>query len=327
MSVRDQLRWTVGRAVLARSGTPARLLRAGAPWRWPWRGARLAVARDNGLGDVLMATPLLREAKRRRPGLHTVLHTTRFAALVRGLPYIDEVLPFEARPAEAIYLRYEDAIPPVAPLAQILADCAGLRLHDMVPDCVVQPALAARWRDAWAGLKRPHIVALRRASRWTANKDWPEANWAALLARLGSRATIIEIGEADATSATAAPPVAALPVAAPGGVDLRGRTTLAELAAAVAAADLYLGPPSGPMHIAAAVGTPGVVIVGGYEHPRGYAYPALRTLYTPLACAPCWLQGPCPHQRACLAAISVGDVEAAVWRTLRPQAGLPAPAG
>jgi ADP-heptose:LPS heptosyltransferase len=306
------LRWAAGRPILARSGLPARLLRAGHPWRW--RGARLVVARDNGLGDVLMATPLLREAKRRRPGLHTVFHTTRFAALVRGLPYIDEVLPFEPRPAGAIYLRYEDATPPRVPLAQIFADHVGLRLADWAPDCVVAPARVETFRAGWAALPRPRVLVLRRASRWAPNKDWPDARWAALLARLGEAATLIEIGAPDADLGA---------VAAPHYLDLRGRTTLEDLAAAVAAADLYLGPVSGPMHIAAALGTPCVAICGGYEHPRGYAYPEnlVHTLYTPMPCAPCWQPKACPHGRACLTAIGVAEVEAAVWRMLRQDAG------
>jgi ADP-heptose:LPS heptosyltransferase len=310
----EHLRWAAGRGILARSGLPARLLRAGHPWRW--RGTRLVVARDNGLGDVLMATPLLREAKRRRPGLHTVFHTTRFAALVRGLPYIDEVLPFESRPAGAIYLRYEDATPPRVPLPQILADHVGLRLDDWVPDCVVEPARVEKFRADWAMLPRPRVLVLRRASRWAPNKDWPDASWAALLARLGAAATLVEIG---------APHAGLSAVATPHFRDLRGRTTLQDLAAAVAAADLYLGPVSGPMHIAAALGTPGVAICGGYEHPRGYAYPASLTdmLHTPVPCAPCWQPTACPHGLACLTAIDPAEVEAAVWRMLRRAGAAP----
>ena len=38
-----------------------------AAWE-PWRWAELHVARHDNLGDVLMATPALRELKRRNPG-------------------------------------------------------------------------------------------------------------------------------------------------------------------------------------------------------------------------------------------------------------------
>jgi ADP-heptose:LPS heptosyltransferase len=307
-SLKKQLQWTIGRRILARSGVPARVMRLGAQWRWPWRRAELIVARGGGIGDVLMATPLLREAKRRHPALRTILYTNHCAALVRGLPYIDEVRPLEAMPANAIDLTYEDAIPPGVPLPQILADHVGLRLDDIVPDCVVSQDRIAYFRGLWAELPRPHFVVLRRAGYWTRNKDWADTSWVGLLTRLGDTATIIEIGEEDAKLAA---------VVLPNYIDMRSQIPLHELPAVIAAADLYIGPVSGPMHVAAAVGTRGVIICGGYEHPIGCSYPGHHMLYTPVPCAPCWLRGPCPNQHACLTAISVADVEAAVWEVLR----------
>ena len=60
-------------------------------------------------------------------------------------------------------------------------------------------------------------------------------------------------------------------------VDLRGRTSLPELVAAIAAADLFIAPDTGPMHIAGAVAVPAVVIYGGYMHPNSTAYPGIST--------------------------------------------------
>src|ERR1700744_5544546 len=108
-SLRKRIQWVIGRRILARSGVAARIMRLGVRWCWPGHSAELVVARDAGMGDVLMATPLLREAKRRHPAIRTIFYTTKFAVLVRGLPYIDEVRPFETKPANAIYLSYEDA--------------------------------------------------------------------------------------------------------------------------------------------------------------------------------------------------------------------------
>ena len=306
---KEQFRWTIGRRILARSGLPARAIRSGNLFPTA-RSTPFMVARDAGLGDVLMATPLLRQAKLRYPGLRTIFYTSKYAPLVRGLPYIDEILPFEARPADAIYLKYEDAIPPRAPLPQIFADWVGLPLDSVVPDCVTREDLVAHFRASWAELPRPHIIVLRRAGRWTPNKDWPDLRWAELMARLGGAATLIEIGEGD---------MGLIPISAPNYVDLRGQTGLEELAAAIAAADLYVGPVSGPMHIAAGVRTPAVTICGGYEHPIGCSFPNNHMLYTAVPCAPCWLQGPCPNQHACLTAISVDDVEKAVRQMLRQE--------
>lgn len=304
-----QLEWSVWRPIRARSGPLARLIRIGRWWRWPWSARELAVARDSGMGDVLMGTALLRAAKRRDPKLKTIFYTTTFAELVRGLPYIDEVRNIAHSSADAIYLNYEDALPPKAPLPQIMADNARVNLDgDLMPDCVVDPARKASVEADLSGYPTPRIVILRKASQWTPNKEWPDDRWLALLDRLSQSATIIEIG---------APTEAAGDLAADHYIDFRGKTSVTDLPAIFAAADLYVGPVSGPMHIAAAVNTPGVAICGGYEHPLGYAYPNIRMLYTATQCAPCWLTEPCPFGKKCLTAISVDEVERAVWEMCR----------
>ena len=81
------------------------------------------------------------------------------------------------------------------------------------------------------------------------------------------------------------------------------------MAALVSVADLYIGPVSGPMHIAAATGTPAVAIYGGYENPVGYAgYPRHIGLYSELPCAPCWRSDACPYARKCLTMIQPSRV-------------------
>jgi ADP-heptose:LPS heptosyltransferase len=310
-----QLRQALKRKVLARSGLPAWLLRGSWPRRLLRRAESISVSRDAGLGDVLMTTPLLRYVKQLAPDCRTRLYTTTFAPLVRGLSYIDEVLPYELRPPEAHYLTYEEAIPTKCHLAQIFADHFGLRLPDTVPDCVVRLDLVEAYRAAWASWPRPHILVLRRASGWTPNKDWPNTYWDILLGNLTKTCTIIEIGVDPQQSAPQS--------FEKGYIDLRGRTDAEHLAAAVAAADLYLGPVSGPLHIAAATNTPALLIGGGYEHPSVTRYPTSTMLYTDVACAPCWLNTPCPHNRVCLTSISPAAVEQAIWRTLEEFAGKP----
>jgi ADP-heptose:LPS heptosyltransferase len=263
------------------------------------------VWRRGGIGDVLMCTPALRELKRARPGSRIRLYTD-YPSLVGDLPYIDDVMPIEATPPDAVWLEYETRIPPPPHLhlSKIIGETLGVEVTDVRPDCVIDPALVARFRAAWQGLQRPHIVINRHASSWTPNKAWPEGHWTELIRRLSQNASVIEVG------------------ASPGMesddfgdryVDLRGLTTLEEFVAAIAAADLNLGPMSGPVHIAAAVGKRSVVIIGGYEGPSNAGYPSNIALYTPVECAPCWLDAPCPYGLRCLNVISPDQVERAVW--------------
>jgi ADP-heptose:LPS heptosyltransferase len=290
------------RRVSPHSGLLARLVRYPNPFARPWRRPVLDVVNDAGLGDVIMCTPGLRELKRRNPKCHVRFYS-KFGLAVQGLPYIDEVLPYEDRPSPAVYMDYSDLIPPRARLIPLMADRLGLRLADEQPDCAVDPHEIARYHDLWQAYPRPHIIVQRRGSGFTPNKDWPDGYWTTLTARLRKRGTVIEVGAA--TDPTAA--------AAENYIDLRGQTTLPQLMAAIGAADLYIGPSSGPMHIAAAQGKPLVVIYGGYEHPSHTPYPRRVALYTQVPCAPCWLNTACPYDRKCFAAISPATVEEAAW--------------
>ena len=147
----------------------------------------------------------------------------------------------------------------------------------------------------------------RRSGANTPNKDWPDDYWEELIDRLLERGTVIDIG---------ARVNGRRPRSGPRYVDLVGRTTLPQLMAAIAAADLHVAPITGTVHLAAAVGVPSVVIYGGYEHPGLTAYPGNINLYSPVECAPCWLRTPCPFDRKCLHLITPDEVEAAVDRLL-----------
>jgi hypothetical protein len=227
---------------------------------------------------------------------------TNIPSLVRGLHYIDEVLPFGTQPKDAIYLRYEDAMPPRVHLAEIIGDNLGLKVRSVRPDCVIDLGLVRRFRESWRLIPRPHIVVQRQASPWSPNKDWPEKYWIELIAMLSEQAAVIEIGSK----------ISEQKIFSGSYIDLRGQTSLEELAAVIAAADVFVGPVSGPAHIAAAAGTPAVIIIGGYEHPINTHYTGNVSFYTALACSPCWLTEPCPYDLKCLKMIRPNTVANAV---------------
>jgi ADP-heptose:LPS heptosyltransferase len=295
----------IGRPLLRRSGPIARLLRHPNPLKRPWDRPTIELARCGALGDVLMCTPVLRELKRRNPHCHIRFYT-KYGSLVDGLPYIDEVLPYEQKPAGTLYMSYEEAVPPEVHLSRIIGDTLGLEVTDTRPDCITRDDLVENYRQSFAHLPRPRIVFLRRSGPWTPNKNWPDPNWVTLITSLARNATVIEIGQEDAAAAA---------IASCNYVDLRGKTSLDELAAVVAASDLHVGPVSGPMHIAVAVGTPSVTICGGYESPRGLEHlPDMKSttnvfLSSDLPCSPCWLRSPCPIGLKCLTSISPAQVE------------------
>ncbi len=258
-----------------------------------------------------MATPALRKLKELNPNC-VVRFYTNYEQIVRGLPYIDEVLPFAERPLKKrVYLEYASIVPSPVHLSKLFGDRLDVNVTDTKPDCIVIDSVVDKFKKDWTNLPEPRVVVLRRASRHTPNKDWPSEYWRDLIEKLCQFGSVIEIGGGDEER----------PVFSQNYIDLRGETSLDELVAVIAAADIYTGPVSGPMHIAAAVGTPSVVIIGGYEHPVNSHYPGNIEFYTSLPCSPCWLLEPCPFDLKCLKVISSAQVQQAimnVWKKIRP---------
>ncbi len=95
-----------------------------------------------------------------------------------------------------------------------------------------------------------------------------------------------------------------------------GKTTLKSLAAMIKRCHLFITNDSGPMHIAAAVGTPIVAIFGSTDpsetSPLCDKYKIVRK---PVDCSPCWKRE-CPTDHECMELIKVSDVMDAVKEML-----------
>ncbi len=108
-------------------------------------------------------------------------------------------------------------------------------------------------------------------------------------------------------------------------IDLTGKTTLAELAAVIQSANLYIGADSGVMHIAASVGTPIVAIFGPSNVDAWSPWtPTSKSIVVRSApeCSPCsyvghsiGLREGCPA-RTCMKMVTVNHVLTAVEQIL-----------
>jgi heptosyltransferase II len=111
-------------------------------------------------------------------------------------------------------------------------------------------------------------------------------------------------------------------------VNLAGKTTLRELSAALKLCRVLLTNDSGPMHIAAAVGTPVVVPFGSTS--AALTGPGLpsdsrhQLLSAKAACSPCFRRT-CPIDFRCMTGISVEDVVAAVLHAAAKPPTAPSP--
>ncbi|MGC8639627.1 MAG: glycosyltransferase family 9 protein [Isosphaeraceae bacterium] len=261
-----------------------------------------------------MATAVFREVKHRNPACHVTFYTsTKYLEVAESCPFIDQVRPAEDAPGDAIWMNYARLIRPGRPLrrplVKTLGDFLGVKVRDVRPTWSADSVEVARFQEAWADLPRPWVVVTRKASGCTPNKDWQNENWETLIDRLLTGCSVIEVGTPQSNRRHRSQP---------NYVDLVGQTTLAQLTAAIAAGDLHVGPLTGTVHIAAALGIPSVVICGGYEPPQTTDYQGNVILCSTVSCAPCWLNTPCPYDKKCLREITPDQVEAAVntvWNT------------
>lgn len=143
-------------------------------------------------------------------------------------------------------------------------------------------------------------------------KAWPREYWLELIGMLeAANINWLIVGQGEALK--------------PGdGRDLTGRTSLRELMALLAEANVVITGDSGPMHLAAAVGAPVVAMFGPTTAEWGFfpAGPEDKVLELPLSCRPCSLHGAAGSSgdrncdRRCLGGISPSAVLEAALQTL-----------
>ncbi len=170
----------------------------------------------------------------------------------------------------------------------------------------------------------PGASGRRRYKAWEAHKFAQVADH--LQERFAARVVIVG-GTADALEAGRIASSMAMPA-----VQLAGKTTTGELAAIAERAELLVGIDSGPMHVAAAMGTPTVALFGPTDHTRTGPHGEGHQIITAaggqkaagLPCSPC-VRGRSGRPesceaRACMRGITVQQVVEAADRVMGARA-------
>jgi len=160
------------------------------------------------------------------------------------------------------------------------------------------------------GQKIPPFVAVNPVAFWE-TKLWEDAKFALLGDRIREELGVMVV----LTGGEAAPLEKIRKQMKTRALNAGGQTSLRELAALYKKAHLVVTTDSGPMHLAAAVGTPVVALFGPTDPARTGPYGAgHRVIRTGVSCSPCFRKQ-CPHPR-CMTEISVGTVFDAVREKL-----------
>ncbi len=150
------------------------------------------------------------------------------------------------------------------------------------------------------------------------NKRWPPERFGALAVEIHRRhglASIVTWGPAERELAEQ------IVAASAGAASLAPPTSIADLFALSAAASLMVSGDTGPLHIAAASGTPIVGLFGPTDSRRNGPWSPDDVSVSRFAACGCHHQRRCTQARWCLDDVQVGEVAAAVDRRL---AGAPA---
>ena len=158
------------------------------------------------------------------------------------------------------------------------------------------------------------FVAFAVGANWP-NKRWPVEHFAALADRLYHAhyvPVLVGGGRLDETLAEDILRASEIPP-----VNLVGRTNLKQLAHVFTRAALVLGGDTGPVHLAAGLRVPTVMLMGPTDANRNGPYGQLQNaIEVDRPCRGCWKRA-CPKGLDCLAAISVDAVAAKIGAVLR----------
>jgi heptosyltransferase-2 len=173
---------------------------------------------------------------------------------------------------------------------------------------------------ARGGVKQQEpVIGVIPGSQW-GTKRWPAERFAALIERLAglsqARCALFG-GTQDRALATAITATCRVPV-----LDFIGQTSVQELPAYLERCTVVVSNDTGPMHVAAALGKPILVLYGPTVPAQGFTPYGVpwEAASVPLECRPCSAHGPqrCPllHWR-CMLDLSVEQVAAGVQRLLQ----------
>lgn len=255
---------------------------------WVGRRPVVAIALVEHMGDIMAAEPLSRRARQMFPNARILWFVRHpYATLVQHYPALVKTVPVTCltewlllrdgigadvvwdlhltgrtcpqcgipveRHGEAQTLTFENYYRRGS-LLTVQSLCAGLDPIDQTPALELDEAVARSVTDL--GLQA-RFVAIHCASN-EAIRDWPREKWAALLEHISGQLGlhVVELGlaarvvERDTSRSRS----------------LCGLLSIMQTAEVIRRAALFIGVDSGPAHIANAVGTEGVILLGRYRN-------------------------------------------------------------
>lgn len=222
---------------------------------------KILVIRSGAMGDVLLATPIIRKLFKDRKGFCTIDIATRYKDIFKNSPYVNNVIqPKELRELKTSYelilnldlAQEKNKNVHITDAYHFMA--FGLNEEDKnlsnnQPELFSSENEVSRIEDWTKKFPNGYIVCHNRVDESQPYRNVPLPEWNKLLFKIlgESKLPIIQVGSKD------------MDVAIHGQnelIDCRDEFTLQELKEVIQRAKLFLGTDAGPLHIAACTNTP-----------------------------------------------------------------------
>jgi ADP-heptose:LPS heptosyltransferase len=258
-----------------------------------WNGKRIMFQRVGGFGDLVLLTPVFREIKRRWPTCHIAISCMAkpYGVVLEGLPFVDELLPFpllcETAEKYDAWIFYENAIEKnkraeELHMTELFGEIAGITgIEDLKPEYRIRPTEAIWANEAYPRNSARRITlqagASGRCRRYPLLGDLlneiVKKGWEVFL--LGAENDIPALRGKKLT-----PQVRNL-------TDLG--LTFRQSCAVLNTSDCFIGSDSAILHVAGALGIPGVGLYGPFPWKLRTAHsPSITAIQGTGACSPCF---------------------------------------
>ncbi|VAX17537.1 ADP-heptose--lipooligosaccharide heptosyltransferase II [hydrothermal vent metagenome] len=156
------------------------------------------------------------------------------------------------------------------------------------------------------------LIGIGFGASFGAAKMWPAERFALLIDRLDELGSVVLLGAESDRGVEQK--VLGLSKSNP--LSLVGATDIQTLAGVFSRLSLYITNDTGPMHLAAAIGTPVIALFGPTSPAETKPLDKnAEVIYHGADCAPCWKRS-CPLDHRCMTAITVDEVEKEAIRKL-----------
>lgn len=226
----------------------------------------------NGIGDLLFVTPTLRVIKEAYPD-SVITVNTNYPDLLMNNPFVDKI----GKGKTGVFLGYPDPIHLIWPIEHhIISDwkiiCNAYKLETEIPELKPELYLAVPGRNNdGVGVQVIH------KGHWNKKKVWPKFEELASL---------------------------------PGFFPIPKKKNVLDLISEIASCRAVVCAEGGISHIARAVGTPAIVVYGGFAHPDWNGYKEQINICNEKWCSYCYTPKTCKNkiERLCMKEITVEQV-------------------